>query len=186
MNLQTPLHNILFLDIETVPEKEHWNELSETTQELFAKKTAYQRKEDISAEDFYERAGIWAEFGKIICISVAFFNPKISQQLRVTSFYGEDEKQILQEDDEQSKLLAKSSNDDIFKSLGINVDSVIGQFDQNLSDNSNQIRKCTSSRRKRRKRPSKPAFFNQSPGNLSGLCIYNQWYYLFPEQSKYY
>ena len=98
MNLKKNLNDILFLDIETVPEKEHWKELSEATQELFAKKTAYQRKEEITPENFYERAGIWAEFGKIICISVAYFTEKDKKKtLRVTSFSGDDEKQILED-----------------------------------------------------------------------------------------
>src|SRR5690606_3477787 len=48
-------------------------------------------------EDFYERAGIWAEFGKIICISVGYFVPKgNSRNFRVTSFYG-DEIKILKD-----------------------------------------------------------------------------------------
>ena len=63
------LENILFLDIETVPLHPNYNDLSKEAQLLFADKTSYQRKE-MSAADFYERAGIWAEFGKIICISV--------------------------------------------------------------------------------------------------------------------
>jgi len=68
------LKNILFLDIETVPQAETYLLLSETDKLLFDKKTEYQRKsEEITAEMFYERAGIWAEFGKIICISVGFF-----------------------------------------------------------------------------------------------------------------
>ncbi len=96
MNLKTELSNILFLDIETVPEHQKWTELSELSQELFAKKTAYQRRDEISPEDFYERAGIWAEFGKIICISVAYFTEsKGVKTLRVTSFSGDQEKQIL-------------------------------------------------------------------------------------------
>ncbi len=98
MNLKTDLNNVLFLDIETVPQKEKWSELSETIQELFTKKTAYQRKDETSPEDFYERAGIWAEFGKIICISVAYFTDDTNQRsLRVTSFYGDDEKKILED-----------------------------------------------------------------------------------------
>ena len=67
------LDNILFLDIETVPEEENFNSLDGDMQQLWEQKTQYQRKEDFSAEDFYERAGIWAEFGKIICISVGYF-----------------------------------------------------------------------------------------------------------------
>lgn len=96
MNLQLNLENILFLDIETVPQQEDWNKVSETTQQLFEQKTAYQRKDEITAEDFYERAGIWAEFGKIICISVGYFTGSTKErQLRVKSFYGDDEKELL-------------------------------------------------------------------------------------------
>ena len=96
MNLKIKMNNVLFLDIETVPQKEYWSELPEITQELFSKKTAYQRKEVITPEDFYERAGIWAEFGKIICISVAYFtNDSKERNLRVTSFSGDNEQQIL-------------------------------------------------------------------------------------------
>ena len=96
MNLNINLNQILFLDIETVPEKEQWEALSSITQELFASKTSYQRKEEFTSEAFYERAGIWAEFGKIVCISVAYFvDNKEEKQLRVTSFYGDDEQQIL-------------------------------------------------------------------------------------------
>jgi len=89
------LENILFLDIETVPEVATFDELSEKKKELFAKKTEYQRKDEISAKDFYERAGIWAEFGKIICISVGYFvNVEKDRSFRITSFSGE-EKQLL-------------------------------------------------------------------------------------------
>lgn len=90
------LENILFLDIETVSEEGNFSDLSEEAQALFAQKTAYQRKEE-SAEEFYERAGIWAEFGKIICISVGYFKiEKDIRQFRVTSFDGEgDEKKLL-------------------------------------------------------------------------------------------
>lgn len=96
MNLKINIQDVLFLDIETVPQEEKWKDVSENTQELFSKKTAYQRKDEITSEDFYERAGIWAEFGKIICISVAYFTNKGEQRnLRVTSFYGDDEKQLL-------------------------------------------------------------------------------------------
>lgn len=87
------LENVLFLDIETVPEFETFSVLDETKKELFDLKTKYQRKEDFTAEEFYDRAGIWAEFGKIICISVGFFTFKGDvRHFRVTSFFGEEEK----------------------------------------------------------------------------------------------
>lgn len=90
------INNILFLDIETVPQYETWNSVSEEEQQLYETKTKYQRKEDFTAEEFYHRSGIWAEFGKIICISVGYFvQNKNVNQLRITSFYAEDEKQIL-------------------------------------------------------------------------------------------
>ena len=98
MNLTYKLNNILFLDIETVPQEENWNALSKTTQELFEKKTLYQRKEEFTAAEFYNRAGIWAEFGKIICISVGYFvDVESNKQLRITSFFGDDEHKLLTE-----------------------------------------------------------------------------------------
>ena len=96
MNLSVKLKDILFLDIETVPQEESWDNLTELTKELFKKKTQYQRKDEISAEDFYNRAGIWAEFGKIVCISVGYFvEIDNKMQLRLTSFFGDNEKKIL-------------------------------------------------------------------------------------------
>ena len=91
------LENILFLDIETVPEEAEFSLLDEDKKELFGLKTQYQRKEDFTPEEFYDRAGIWAEFGKIVCISVGYFTFKGDiRHFRVTSFYGE-EKKILQD-----------------------------------------------------------------------------------------
>ena len=91
------LENILFLDIETVPEVESFTDLDEELQLLWDHKTQYQRRDEASAEDFYNRAGIWAEFGKIICISVGYFNFKNDiRNFRVTSFFG-DEVKILKD-----------------------------------------------------------------------------------------
>ena len=91
------LENILFLDIETIPEHEHFDALDDAKKELWEQKSQYQRKDEISAEEFYERAGIWAEFGRIICISVGYFNLKgDKREFRVTTFQGEETK-LLQE-----------------------------------------------------------------------------------------
>lgn len=96
MTTKIDFKNILFLDIETVPETENYQDLSEIKQELFSLKTQYQRKEDFSPEEFYNRAGIWAEFGKIICISVGFFSSfEKDRVFRVKSFYGDDEPALL-------------------------------------------------------------------------------------------
>lgn len=92
-----PLQNILFLDIETVPELEDYEQLNDTLKALWEKKTAYQRRDEHTPEDFYQRAGIWAEFGKIICISVGYFAfNQDKRNFRVTSFSG-DETQILKD-----------------------------------------------------------------------------------------
>lgn len=91
------LEHILFLDIETVPEVENFNQLNEEKKYLFEAKTQYLRKEDDTPETYYDRAGIWAEFGKIICISVGYFTLKGDiRNFRVTSFHG-DEKKLLRE-----------------------------------------------------------------------------------------
>ena len=91
------LNNILFLDIETVPEVEDFNALDSDVQMLYEQKTQYQRKDDFTPEEFYDRAGIWAEFGKIVCISVGFFVIKGDiRNFRVTSFFGE-EAQLLKD-----------------------------------------------------------------------------------------
>ncbi|NHM02394.1 3'-5' exonuclease [Flavobacterium difficile] len=90
------LENILFLDIETVPEVENFSDLDQDFQELFAHKTQYQRKDEVPPEAFYERAGIWAEFGKIICISVGYFTQKQGErQFRVTTFQGDEERLLI-------------------------------------------------------------------------------------------
>ena len=85
------LEHILFLDIETVPQHSSYAHLNETTQALYEQKTKYQRKDDYTAQEFYDRAGIWAEFGKIICISAGYFKMNGDvRNFRVTSFYGEE------------------------------------------------------------------------------------------------
>ena len=89
------LENLLFLDIETVPLFAMYSELDKTAKQLWEQKTKYQRKEEFTPEEFYDRAGIWAEFGKIVCISVGYFVFKGNlRNFRVKSFFGE-EKDIL-------------------------------------------------------------------------------------------
>ena len=83
------LEHILFLDIETVPQQASFDDLDQDYQQLFADKTKYQRKGDFTPEDFYERAGIWAEFGMIVCISVGFFKlAGENRSFRTTSYSG--------------------------------------------------------------------------------------------------
>lgn len=58
------LNNILFLDIETVPQYDSYMGMDHETQKLWEQKTQYQRRDEVTAEDFYERAGIWANSEK--------------------------------------------------------------------------------------------------------------------------
>ncbi|MBT3417486.1 MAG: 3'-5' exonuclease [Flavobacteriales bacterium] len=93
------LEKVLFLDIETVPCEYNFEDLDSTFQKLWEEKTIWQRKEEFSPSEFYKlKAGIMAEFAKIICISVGYlFTEKRENQFRIKSFYGDDEKQILQD-----------------------------------------------------------------------------------------
>ena len=92
------LDNLLLLDIETVPLYASYSEMSDPLKSLWDKKTTYLRKEDQNAEELYTRAGIYAEFGKIICISVGIYDLKSEKKkLRIKSFYGDVEKKILTE-----------------------------------------------------------------------------------------
>ena len=87
------LENILFLDIETVPAVSSFEELSERMQKLWEHKAERLRKtETETAAELYRRAGIYSEFGKIICISVGYLH---HNEFRIKSFSNHDEKQLL-------------------------------------------------------------------------------------------
>jgi len=85
--------DILFLDIETVPQHQYYDLVPENIKTLWDKKSQFYRKNEETPEEFYHKAGIWAEFGKIVCISVAKFTP--TGQLKIKSIYGEHETDIL-------------------------------------------------------------------------------------------
>lgn len=90
------LENILFVDIETVPQFQSYSELDDRWKPLWNKKAGVIAKNNESPEEIYNRAGIYAEFGKIICISAGFLNRSENDwTFRVKSFYGHDEKQLL-------------------------------------------------------------------------------------------
>lgn len=89
--------NILFLDIETVPQKPSFEELTEAEKELWMRKAEFLRKgESDTPATLYHRAGIYAEFGKIICISTGILaGHDNDRNLRIKSFYGNDERKLL-------------------------------------------------------------------------------------------
>jgi predicted PolB exonuclease-like 3'-5' exonuclease len=90
------IDNILFLDIETVPEFRHFENLSHEKRHLWESKTRFQRKADDTPQGFYERAGIYAEFGRIICIGAGYFDKSEGERrFRLHSFRDDDEKTLL-------------------------------------------------------------------------------------------
>ncbi|MDR0661690.1 MAG: 3'-5' exonuclease [Prevotellaceae bacterium] len=104
--------DVLFLDIETVPQYPSSADVPPAVMRLWDKKSQYIRNEGETAEDIYERAGIWAEFGRIICISMGFMFFRDNERcFRVKSFYNNDEKVLLEEASEQlQQFFAKKLN----------------------------------------------------------------------------
>jgi len=94
------VENVLFLDIETVPAFAEYSQLSERLQKLWNRKaerltpSSKLHEELSSPEQLYGRAGIYAEFGRIICISVGAF---LKGEFRIKSFSGHDERTLLME-----------------------------------------------------------------------------------------
>ncbi|MEI8112277.1 MAG: ribonuclease H-like domain-containing protein [Bacteroidia bacterium] len=88
--------DILFIDIETAPQKPEFSELPEHFQKLWDKKSIHFRNENQLPADVYERAGIYAEFGRIICISSGVIIQKNGERFyRVKSYHDTDEKKLL-------------------------------------------------------------------------------------------
>lgn len=94
--------NILFLDIETVPQTYQVGEMDDATKMLFAKKSRLDPTdilfEDALQQAHADRGGIWAEFGKIVCISVGFISERNGyKQLHVKAFKHDDEETLLKQ-----------------------------------------------------------------------------------------
>jgi 3'-5' exonuclease len=91
-------NNILFLDIETVSQYETYENLPGDWRELWDIKAQLimRNKETETSENIYDRAGIYAEFGKIICISCGCIQGTgEDKKLRIKSFCDPDEKKLL-------------------------------------------------------------------------------------------
>lgn len=123
------LYNTLFLDIETVPGVYDFEELSEELQELWAvkarsilRKPEEELEFDEMVETYRTRAGIYAEFGKIICISVGFLTRQQGSTeplLRLKSFANHMEAALLED---FAELLEKHfNNPDKFALCGHNI-----------------------------------------------------------------
>ncbi|MFN5147729.1 MAG: 3'-5' exonuclease [Flavobacteriia bacterium] len=96
---KVPLEKVLFLDIETVPQTYLFPDLDEETKNLFEAKTRFMQNDEKSYEQLYnDRAGIYAEFGKIVCISVGFVRETATgRMIRMKSFYHDDEETLLKQ-----------------------------------------------------------------------------------------
>lgn len=105
----TPLHHILFLDIETVPKHPSYELMPQEWQALWTRKSEVllRNREDETSESIYPRAGIYAEFGKIICISCGVLQGSGEQKkIIIKSFAGDNEKLVLHEFSEMLKKWA--------------------------------------------------------------------------------
>lgn len=93
-----PLHTILFLDIETVSQYSGFKEVPEEWQELWRHKAEglIRDKAPATPEELYGRAAIYAEFGKVVCISCGVLSgPPAERKLSLKSFAGDNEKELL-------------------------------------------------------------------------------------------
>jgi len=94
---QIPLNKILFLDIETVPAFPEYSRLPEQWKKLWDKKASYINRDGLPDEEFYQRAGIYAEFGKVIAVSLGIITENNGRrELRLKTIYGDNEKCILE------------------------------------------------------------------------------------------
>ncbi|QMU27835.1 ribonuclease H-like domain-containing protein [Adhaeribacter radiodurans] len=99
MFAQLKLEDLLFIDIETVPGQPSYADLDERFQELWAIKSRQLAKIEPDPADIYERAGLHAEFGKIVCISIGILRETTDGQftMRLKSFCNANEKELLED-----------------------------------------------------------------------------------------
>jgi 3'-5' exonuclease len=92
------LQNILFLDIETVPQVYTCDSLSDQMRSLWDSKMQYFKKDGNEATTLYHKAGIYAEFGKVVCVSIGTLQRhNFKHSLHIKSFFGDNEKLLLKE-----------------------------------------------------------------------------------------
>lgn len=95
------LRDVLFIDIETVAMTNDYNSIDERMKYQWSRKASYlKRDRDLTDEElFHERAGIYAEFGKVICIAVGKFHTNEAGEimLRTKVYANDDEHTLLSE-----------------------------------------------------------------------------------------
>ncbi len=90
--------NILFFDIETVPQKETFDQPNPSEKNLWLKKAKTINRMEVPDRGFYKRARIYAESGKIVCISIARVVREYgSAYIAVESFSSHNERRLLKD-----------------------------------------------------------------------------------------
>jgi 3'-5' exonuclease len=92
--------NYLVIDIETASTFEDYSSLDPRMQALWDKKASFMQnnEEKTSKELYFDKGAIFAEFGKVICISAGVFTKEEDSSIgiRIKSFAFESEKETLQ------------------------------------------------------------------------------------------
>ncbi|MCS6832977.1 MAG: ribonuclease H-like domain-containing protein [Flammeovirgaceae bacterium] len=98
---QKYLKNLLFINIETISVTEHLVQLSPLMQQFWEKKARFSSHDEIpsTSEYYFQKAGIYAEFGRIIAIGTGYFHYDQTEKLsfRAKVLTNSDEKQLLLE-----------------------------------------------------------------------------------------
>ncbi|MCU0419868.1 MAG: 3'-5' exonuclease [Cyclobacteriaceae bacterium] len=99
--MTSELRDIVFLDIETIGAVEHYAHLDERLKTQWARKAAFLKREEGQTDEdlFYDRAGIYAEFGKVVCVVVGklFDVDERTLGLKTKAFAEADEARLLTE-----------------------------------------------------------------------------------------
>jgi 3'-5' exonuclease len=113
----SPMQHILFLDVETVSQQPEFEGLDAHGRSLWQQKIGFMARRDDHewaeedfAQSYKDKAAIYAEFGKVIVISAGIISQGESDMpnLRIKSFFGHDEKEVLEQ---FVKVLDKNFND---------------------------------------------------------------------------
>lgn len=116
------LRNLLFIDIETVPQYSSHDQLPNEWQTLWnEKQQIYKNIEGSAAENYLNRAGIFSEFAKVVCISLGYFHYQRELRadvFRIKTFAAENEKQLLMD---FAKLIHDYFDADKFQFCGHNI-----------------------------------------------------------------
>jgi len=112
--------NLICIDIETVPGFSEFKECPDDLKELYLKKSERLKQENENEEEqYFNHAGIYAEFGKVVCITLGLFKKEKSEyHLRIKSLCGDDERKVLQE---FADILDKHPNKNRVQFCGHNV-----------------------------------------------------------------